>query len=227
MNIVIALLLGAGLAYVAWRAIQESRSLAAARAGLLSSMLEGLGEPAEEQLPSGYRKVSGIYRGFPVVIEPVVDTLNVRKLPVLWLMTTVVTPVPVRATFDMLMRPSGNEVFSQFHRLDHVMERPDGFPEWATLRTDNPAGLPPASLIAPYLSRFECGNGKELLVTPKGLRMVVMLDQADRGGYLIFRDARFAEASVPAETVTGILDDLIALKADLEAVQLEDTRHDT
>jgi hypothetical protein len=217
MNSLLASGLAVVFAWFAWRAWRESRVLAAGRAALLVQVHDVLGDVRETPLPSGYVKVTGTYRGLPVMLEPVVDTLNIRKLPVLWLMVTVVTPVPVRATFDLLMRASGTEVFSPYHGLEHSIDRPEGFPEWAGVRTDNPVGLPDAAIVSRYLSRFEDGEGKELLITPKGLRMVVMVDQADRGGYLIFRDARFGTAGVSAEVITGILDDLIALKADLAA----------
>lgn len=215
MNSLIALALGAGLLWFAWRAYQESRVQSAARAALLRSAHDILAGVSETPLPSGFVKISGTYRGETVVLEPLIDTLNVRKLPVLWLLATIVGPVPVRATFDLMMRASGNEVYSPFHSLEHVVEPPPGFPEWSNVRTDNTAGLPPAEVIARHLQRFENGDAKELLITPKGLRMVVMLDQADRAGYLIFRDARFGGAVVPAEAIAAVLDDLIALKTDL------------
>lgn len=219
MNSLIALALGAGVVWFAWRAYQESRLQSGARGALLRSAHDVLAGIEEAPLPSGFVKVSGTYRGETVVLEPLVDTLNIRKLPVLWLLATIVGPVPVRATFDLMMRASGTEVYSPFNNLEHVVAPPEGFPEWSNVRTDNPAGLPRADVIARHLQRFEEGDAKELLITPKGLRMVVMLDQADRGGYLIFRDARFGGAAVPAEVISGVLDDLIALKADLRVAE--------
>lgn len=221
MSSLLAIVLTAVVLWFAWRAWRESARSSAARLQLLSEASEVLDEVVETRLPSGYVKVAGTYRGLPVVLEPVIDTLNVRKLPVLWLMVTIPTPLPITSTFDLMMRASGLEVFSRYHQLTYAIDVPQGFPEWSGVRTDDPQGLPSAEVIGRYLQRFHDGVGKELLVTPKGLRMVVLVDQADRGGYLVFRDARFGVGRIEPGVVTSILDDLIALKADLEASRNE------
>jgi hypothetical protein len=208
-------------AIVSWMTWRESVRLGRLRRQMLDAASGVVTDVSETQLPTGFVKLTGTYRGAPVVLEPVVDTLSVRKLPVLWLMATVPAPVAVGGTFDLLMRASGTEVFSRYHQLAHSIDVPEGFPEWAGIRSDDPGGLPPFDVISRYLQRFRDGHGKELLITPKGLRMVVMVDQADRGGYLIFRDTRFETATVTAEFVRGILDDLHALRADLAEKQIE------
>lgn len=206
-------IVAAVISWVVWR---KSVRLGRMRRHLLDAAKDVLGDASETPLTSGYVRITGTYRGAPALLEPVVDTLTVRKLPVLWLMATVPAPVAVRGSFDLLMRASGTEVFSRFHSLPHGIEVPDGFPQWAGIRTDNPAGLPPLHVIARHLQRFHDGGGKELLITPKGLRLVVMLDQADRGGYLLFRDARFDTVSVTADMVRSLFDDLHALREELE-----------
>jgi hypothetical protein len=205
--------------WFAWRAWRDNARLTAVRAQLLAGLGEILTDISETPLPSGYVKVIGTYRGLPAIFEPVVDTLNVRKLPVLWLMVTVPQPVQTGATFDLMMRASGLEVFSGYRDLDHTINPPPGFPEWAGIRTDDPMRLPPAEIFSPYLARFHEGVGKELLVTPKGLRMVVMIDQGDRGSYLIFRDASFGATQLAPDMLRSILDDLHALHGDLAALQ--------
>lgn len=221
MNEIVATGLAALVVWFAWRTWRESVRSTAGRAQLLAGLSDVLDDITETRLPSGYRKVTGTYRGEPAIIEPIVDTLNVRKLPVLWLMITIPGPVHVRATFDLMMRATGMEVFSNYRDLDHSIGTPKGFPEWAGIRTDDPTGLPAAEIFAPYLARFHEGTGKELLVTPKGVRMVLMADEADRGGYLIFRDARFGVEQLTPDVVRGVLDDLHALRGDLAA------RHET
>ncbi len=203
------LVVAAVLSWVTWR---ESVRLSQVRRRLLDCSRDVLSDVSETPLPSGYVRVTGTYRGHPALLQPVVDTLSVRKLPVLWLMVTVPAPVAVRGAFDLMMRAGGTEVFSPHRQLPHSINVPEGFPEWATLRSDNPDGMPPLDVISRYLQRFHDGSGKELLLTPKGLRMVVLVDQAERGGYLIFRDARFATMGVTADLLRGILDDLHALR---------------
>ena len=62
---------------------------------------------------AGYPQLVGFYDGLPVRIFAVVDTLAVRKLPVLWLLVTIPEPVPVRATLDLMMRPAGPTTFAR------------------------------------------------------------------------------------------------------------------
>lgn len=215
MNGIVAAALAVLAGWFAWKSWRDSARLSEGRAHLLSALDTVLDDVSEVALPSGYRKVTATYRGQPVMIEPIVDTLNVRKLPVLWLMVTAPGPVAVAATFDLMMRASGLEVFSSYRELEHSVDPPAGFPEWAGIRSDDPARLPPHEIVERYLARFHDGTGKELLITPKGLRMVVMVDQADRGGYLVFRDARFAADRLAPDAVRSILDDLLTLRADL------------
>jgi hypothetical protein len=54
---------------------------------------------------------------------------------------------------------------------------------------------------------------KELLITPKGLRMVVQMAEADRARYGVFRQADFGEVTLEAALLRDILDRLIALRA--------------
>ena len=224
MTDIVLIALALAVCWFAWRAWQESARLTQSRRCFLDGLDGALSDVSKMPLPSGYSKVTGQYRGLPAVVEPIVDTLNVRKLPVLWLMITVPSPVPVRATVDLMMRASGMEVFSNYAKLEHEIQPPSGFPEWSGIRTDDPSRLFAADIFARYLGRFHDGSGKELLVTPKGLRMVVMADQADRGGYLIFRDARFGSTADVTGTVRAVLDELHALKADLSAVAAHATQ---
>lgn len=217
MDLLLPLALAGIAAVFLWRTFVETRHASIARSGLLGDAAGLLQDPVHSPLPSGFTKLTGIYRGQHVALEPVIDTLNVRKLPVLWLLVTVADDLPIAGTFNLMMRATGLEVFSRYHQLPHSVDVPQGFPEWAGLRTDNPNTLPPPELVSPYLQRFHDGTGKELLISPKGVRMVVMINQADRGGYLIFRDARFDTATIGRDTVKDVLDDLLALRSDILA----------
>jgi hypothetical protein len=160
----------------------------------------------------GSYRLTGFYRGLPVQVQTVVDTLNVRKLPSLWLMATIPEPLPLTATFDLMMRPSGPTTFSNFDDLPVTMERPPDFPEHAVLRTDDPAHVLPAYVVTPHLAPFFGPMAKELLITPKGIRMVVQMAEADRARYGVFRQAEFGEAALEAALLRDLLDRLIAVR---------------
>ena len=152
------------------------------------------------------------YRDLPVQVQTVTDTLNVRKLPSLWLMVTIAAPLPVTSTFDLMMRPAGPTTFSNFDHLPVTIERPPDFPEQAVIRTDDPGHLLPPHVVAPHLEPFFGGRAKELLITPNGIRMVFLIGEADRVRYGVFRQAEFGDAVVEANMLTDSLDRLIALR---------------
>ncbi len=160
----------------------------------------------------GSYRLTGFYRDLPVQTQSVVDTLNVRKLPSLWLMVTIPEPLPLKATFDLMMRPSGPTTFSNFDELPVTMDPPPDFPEHAVLRTDDPAHVLPGHVVAPHLEPFFGPMAKELLVTPKGIRMVVQMAEADRARYGVFRQAEFGEVALEAPLLRDILDRLIAIR---------------
>jgi hypothetical protein len=160
----------------------------------------------------GYPQLVGNYRGHFVQVRPVIDTLAVRKLPSLWLLVTIPTPLPLTATFDLMMRPAGPMTFSNFERLPVTLAHLPDFPELCVVRTDDPAQLPPFCLIAPHLGIFADPHGKELLITPKGLRIVWQLGEAERGRYGVFRQVEFGEVRLAPGLLQTILDRLIAIQ---------------
>jgi hypothetical protein len=217
MRIAFALLLGLLiLAFVAWRKIGEARRRAESRAHFFDDCLDLLEAPVVTTVRNEYPRLVGRLRGWEVQLTPVVDTLSVRKLPSLWLLVTVVRPTPLAGTFDLMMRPAGTEGFSNFHRLPETIEPPAGWPPSAVLRSDNPAGLPPAALIGRHLSLFEDPRAKELLISPKGVRLVVQADEAQRTYYLVLRQALFAIDRLDRDLAAGLVARAFAIHDDLD-----------
>jgi hypothetical protein len=175
-----------------------------------------LSEPRTEPGPTvGSYRLIGLYHDLPVQVQTVIDTLNVRKLPSLWLMVTMPEPLPLRATFDLMMRPSGPTTFSNFDALPFTIERPTDFPEYAVIRTDDPDHILPGHVVRPHLGSFFGASAKELLLTPRGLRMVIQLGEGDRARYGVFRQAEFGKITVDTGTLRDVLDRLIALRSDI------------
>src|SRR5262249_46283292 len=85
---------------------------------------------------AGYPQLVGRYHDFAVRLHPVIDTLAIRKLPSLWLLATIPEPLPLKATFDLMMRPAGPTTFSNFDRLPVTLERAPDLPLHAIVRTD-------------------------------------------------------------------------------------------
>ena len=207
--------LGARLVYV-FRRTQERKK--AATEVLFADALKIVEEPAFEQRDAhGFPRLSGRYRDFPVQIQPVVDTLAIRRLPALWLLVTLQDRLPLKARFDMMMRPAGPTTFSNFDHLPHTLQHPDGFPEHAVIRTDDADEVLPASLVKPHLALFFGSEAKELLITENGLRIVWLLAEAERARYGIFRQAEFGSPEIDQTVLRDILDRLLAIRKDILA----------
>lgn len=164
-----------------------------------------------------YPVLTGRYRGHAVRLEPIVESVAVRKLPSLWLLATVLEETPVRARFDLMMRVLNVEFYSPFDSLPHSLERPLHWPEHASLRTDAPHRLPPLSLLDRHVAYFEHPKAKELLITPRGVRFVYQVDEGERSQYLLLRSAMFKTKQLSPEVAADLLDRAIAVRADLIA----------
>lgn len=169
---------------------------------------------------AGFSRMTGQYRGSPVDLQAVPDTLTFRKLPALWVLVTIPAPVPVRATLDLMLRPTGLESFSGFARLPYEVAVPAGFPANGVLRSDYPQSLVPAEALRPHLALFDNPRVKELVISPKGLRVVFLAEEGDRSRYLLFRDAEMGQSALKPEQVAPLLDRLLAIGAELERTQL-------
>lgn len=168
---------------------------------------------------AGYPVLTGRYRGYGVRLEALLDAVAVRKLPSLWVKITLSAEVPFPGVFDLMMRPLNTEFYSPAGSLEHTLATPEGWPDHATLRTDDPAGVPPLALLARHVELFRDPRAKELLIAPRGLRVVYQLDQAERSYYLVLRQARFGVNRADPERIAALLEALIVLYADLTAAQ--------
>jgi hypothetical protein len=213
LGLVALAVLGGRLVYVFRR---KQRQKMAATEFLFADALEVVEKPAFELRGADeFPRLSGTYRGFPIQIYPLVDTLATRRLPALWLMVTLQDKLPVKAHFDLMMRPAGPTTFSNFDHLPHTLDRQEGFPEQAVIRTNNTEDVFPASLIAPHLEPFFGPRAKELLITQNGLRIVWLLAEAERARYGVLRQAKFGEVQIEGQLARDILDRLIAIRKDI------------
>jgi hypothetical protein len=208
------------LAVLGWRLVyvfrRKQRQKAEAAEFFFADVLAVIEKPVFEQRGAdGFPRMSGTYRGFPVQIYPLVDTLATRRLPALWLLVTLQDKLPVKAHFDLMMRPAGPTTFSNFDHLPHTLDPQEGFPEQAVIRTDNTEEVLPASLLEPHLEPFFEPRAKELLVTENGVRIVWLLAEAERARYGVLRQAEFGEVQIEGQLVRDILDRLIAIRKDV------------
>lgn len=193
------------------------RELQQRRAGLFADSYGILDTYRITQAGIDYPDLHATYRGHAFHVDAVVDTLTFRKLPVLWLRVSLLAPLPGIATFDVLVRSQNVEFYSPSADLPHRLEPRPGWPADAMVRTDNQGRLPDLAALDRHVAMFQTPQVKELLITPKGVRIVRMLDQAKRAEYLVMRQAEFENAAVAAELLRGLMDRAIDLYQDLRA----------
>ena len=168
--------------------------------------------------PSGFARVTAHKNDHAFDLQAVQDTLTFRKLPALWVMLTLPEALPVKATLDIMMRPTGNEPFSKFASLPQSIECPDFLPEGTALRSDN-ASLIETAYLRKHARIFDDPCVKELVISPKGLRLVILAEEADRGRYLIFRDAEMGAEPIERARLTPLIETLLSLRTDILAMK--------
>ena len=66
---------------------------------------------------------------------------------------------------------------------------------------------------------FTAGIVKELVIAPQALRLVILGDEAERGAYLLFREAELGQVPLTPDRLTPHLRALLHLRADLDSAR--------
>jgi hypothetical protein len=214
------LALGALLLWQALRLRNGARARAQQRAAFLDTCRPLFADIQVRIEPDGFPRLAGTHGESRFDLRVVPDTLTTRKLPALWLLVTMAEPQALSATWHLMLRPRGTETFSSFDRLPRALPpRPD-LPLDSALRTDAPSGARPPLSLAPVVAALGEDLLKEVIVSPKGLRLTVLLDEAHRGRYLLFRDAEMGREPLSPDRLRLLLDTLLALRDDLRPERL-------
>jgi hypothetical protein len=196
---------------------RDRRHVRQRRASFFAQSLELFQSYKVVQDNIGYPTLRGRYKGWDVKLEPVVDNLGWRKLPVLFLDVTIFAPTGYPAVLDFLMRPNGSEIFSRISHIDYPVKIPPQWPQEALLRADRPNAVsaPDLEVLAPFAFRFFDPTWKEMVLTPKGVRFVRLIEQCSRAHYVAFRELKFAD-TVQSTLVQETLEAAIQLLRELQ-----------
>jgi len=205
----------AAIAVLIWIYRRDKRRFERERALLFEDVRGLLGDAEISRAAGEYPKLKGRYRGYDVSIDAVVDHIALRKLPSLWLRATVLTEIPYAGACDAMARSHNVETFSPAGDMDHVLKLPAGWPDHLTVKSDDPDAMPPAARLTPHIGIFADPWVKELLVTPRGVRVVRQAAQGSRAEYMVLRQAMFGPVKVPRDQLAAMLDAAIALADDL------------
>ncbi len=131
-----------------------------------------------------------------VRVEPVVDALALRTVPVLRLIVTMRERIPGQPSLSVLSNETGNEFYSR-HR-DLPRWRDPAWPKWVSVACD-PDGVDRELAEAAVGLVTEGAEVKQVLVTERGVRCVVRGAQANSTAYRVTRRADLSGARVTAE----------------------------
>ncbi|MBZ9769004.1 hypothetical protein LB526_19795 [Mesorhizobium sp. CA6] len=194
-------------AHIVWLARASRNRAKAAFAADMASIHSVVADAADiSDGTAGVVTWAGSWNGQRVQVRTIVDTLATRKLPTRWLSVSITEPVAVPGTFDMMMRPNSATTFSNFDHLPHTLPKVLGLAADAVLRTDRRGVAFPQDLIAAHTDIFAESRAKELLITPKGVRIVWLLAEAERARYGVFRQAAFGDAGIDPALIERLLE---------------------
>ena len=142
----------------------------------------------------------------PVSLRAMADTLQTRRLPPLWLIMDVRCTLDLQGTLDVLVRPTGVEVFSPSRDLPHRHELPGHWPQTSLLKSS----LPDAPGVLARIDQAACAlladpYSKCLTMRPDGLRYVLQIAQSSQAHYMVLRNAHFGSQRLDPQHLMGKL----------------------
>ncbi|TAL80931.1 MAG: hypothetical protein EPN75_05830 [Beijerinckiaceae bacterium] len=190
---------------------RDSKRQRSLRGGLFRDCMDLF--PACKVIQDGlqFPVLTGRYKGFNIKLEPILDDMTIRKLPSLWLKVSLYAPVRFSGVFDLLVRPRGNEFYSPAFELPVEIKPPAGWPTDSMIRSDDPCCMPPEDALAKHMNLFDDLKMKELLITPRGVRLVYQCDQAERALYSVLRQCSFASSRLAPDLARRLLEAAISV----------------
>jgi len=217
-----AAFLGAALVVLVWMLRRQSRDLRQERAVLFDDCLSLFSDCSLSQSGTRYPELRaqwsyGRYT-HPVSLRAMADTLQTRRLPPLWLIMDVRCALDLQGTLDVLVRPTGVEVFSPSRDLPQRHELPGHWRQNSLLKSS----LPDAPDVLARIDQAACAlltdpYSKCLTIRPDGLRYVLQIAQSSQAHYMVLRNAHFGSQRLDPQHLLGKLtlvgDILTTLKA--------------
>lgn len=150
--------------------------------------------------------LQGRRRGHDVRVEPVIDTLSMRTLPVLWLVVTIRGPHGVAEPLSVLARVCGTEFYARHSELGQPVRVSPDWPSELSVRSAGSDGLDeqPARLERIRIAMAD-GTVKQVVVAPTAARVVWKCATADSGTYRVTRRVDLSRTRVDAQALEEVL----------------------
>lgn len=181
------------------------------RLGLLDDVAPIFGDVRLTVDPSGLPALTGIHDGRPYAVRLVVDSLTLRKLPVLWLEVTTHRSLPLPGPLTALRRPQGTEFFSSDRAFAHELDLPPDWPRPTRLSAADPVRTPDPAVLTPALPLLRDPPTKEVTIGPRGARVVRLAAECEQAQYRTARRAVFGAVRVPHHEVLAVVAVLVEL----------------
>lgn len=207
-ELLIATLVILALALLFYLQLTHTRKIKRERGALFNQVKHLFTDVRLAQDGINYPTLKGKYLGYPVKLEPIVDTTVFRKLPVLWLFITNYRLLDVATPLDALIRPYGTEFFSPNSGFEHDIVPDEGWPEYVRIASPDPSTAPSISVFKPLMEIIADPTTKEVLITPRGIRLVHQLGEGGQGYYRVTRGVEMEQATLTPQRLQPILDGL-------------------
>lgn len=222
MNILVLILLAAMTVFMYRKYQHDVNYKTQARSHVFNDCISLLQHAQLSQDKAHLPVLHGVYDGYQVSLNTVEDTLGWRKIPPLWLLIKVAANKPSYGTLDFIARPANNEFYSPSWQWDGNLSTPASWPQHAIIKYQTQAV--DLALLEPYVPiLFTDSKMKELLVTSSMVRLTYMVKQAERGEYLIMRNAVYENSPISKDAVEVLLKQAIAIRKTIENAETEAT----
>ncbi len=199
-----------------WLYQRDALKVKNGRANIFNDCINLLSETSKKQVGTGFPSLQGMCAGYQVSMEVIEDTLTARKVPPLWLTVTVMGNAPSYGSLDIIVRPQNTEFYSPSWHWDGNLQIPPGWPQHAIVKYQYVVA--PLEVLNDFVPKlFVDAKVKELLVTPTMVRITYLAKQAERGEYMLMRNALFDGAPINKAEVEVLLDHAIKIRHSLES----------
>ena len=161
--------------------------------------------------------LAGRRSGHDVRLEPVLDTMSMRTLPVLWLVVTVRGPHTVTGRLSVLARACGTEFYARHDEAGGPVGMGPHWPGELAVRADNADVAAQQPELLDRIRAFMADDRvKQVVVGPASARVVWRCATAESATYRVTRRVDLSQARVDATAlaeVLGTVDEMLGLPA--------------
>ncbi len=190
------------------------------RARLFEDCTDLLDDP--RVIPRGldYPLLTGRRAGHDVRLEPVVDTLSMRTVPVLWLVVTVGGPRVATGLLSVLARACGTEFYARHDEAGASVPMGPEWPGELAVRAEVADVKWRHADVLDRIRRFMADERvKQVMVGPTSARVVWRCANAESATYRVTRRVDLTEVRADAAALASVLDTIeeLLLTRELEA----------